>query len=219
VTLMTDRSLFETTHSAATTPAVAPPSTVKQCLMGTLLAGSVFTGTLSAVTPVDALALTSAATSGRTLPAAPTPAVPAVSHSAAEILNRLRRVSGLSWGDIASAVGVSRRAVHLWLNGGRVAGAHMTRLLALQRLVAAYETGDPRQTRTRLLQADASGRSALDNFRLQTQDARRPTRVSSGTVADLLAPDEHAVQHPNRHASRSSSLRGGAIPRRGPATA
>lgn len=130
-----------TTPPGTSSPTVAAPCTAKQFVLGTLLAGNMFTATLTAVTPADALALSAAATTGRTLPAAPTPATPAGPRSVADVLNRLRRVSGLSWGEVASAVGVSRRAIHLWLSGGRVAGAHTARLLEFQRTVAAQPAG------------------------------------------------------------------------------
>jgi len=208
-----------TTPPGTSSPTVAAPCTAKQFVLGTLLAGNMFTATLTAVTPADALALSAAATTGRTLPAAPTPATPAGPRSVADVLNRLRRVSGLSWGEVASAVGVSRRAIHLWLSGGRVAGAHTARLLEFQRTVAAHEAGSAEETRLRLQQPGIGGRNALENFRLQTQAARPTRRPVAGSVADLLSPDEDVVEPAVAPRTRRSTLRGGTIPPRGPRTA
>lgn len=214
MTLIGERPLFGGSERT-TAPAVAPVSVAKNFVVGTMLAGSVFTTTLSAVTPVDPWALTASATTGRTLPAAPTPSVPEVVRPAAEILNRVRRVSGLSWGDVAAAVGVSRRAVHLWLNGGRVASAHMMRLLGLERLVAAYEVGNAGFTRDQLFRPGPAGRTPLDDFRLDHQAARPSRRPVSGSVADLLAADEDTSATPDLRVARRSTLRGGVIPPRG----
>lgn len=212
-------SAMLTTPRGTSAPTVAAPSTAKQFVLGTLLAGSVFTATLTAVTPAEALALTAPATTGRTLPAAPTPATPVGPRSVADVLSRLRHVSGLSWGEIASAVGVSRRAIHHWLSGGRVAGAHMGRLLAFQRTVAAHELGSAEETRLRLQQPGVGGRNALENFRLQTQATRPTRRPVAGSVSDLLSPDEEVVESAVAPPTRRSALRSGTIPPRGPRTA
>ncbi len=209
-------SALFTTPPGTSAPTSAAPSTAKQFALGTLLAGSVFTATLTAVTPAEALALTTTAITGRTLPAAPTPATPAGSRTVADQLNRLRRVSGLSWGEIASAVGVSRRAIHYWLSGGRVAGAHMTRLLAFQGIVAAHQAGGAEETRLLLQQPGTGGRNALENFRLQTKATRPTGRPAAGSVSDLLSPDEEVVELAVAPLNRRSALAGGTIPPRRP---
>lgn len=196
------------------TPAAVVPSTAKNFVVAGLLAGSVIGGTLTAVTPADAAALNLAAARARTLPAGPVRLEPALAQPVAEKLRRLRQVSGLSWGEIAAAVGVSRRAVHHWLSGSRMAGAHLTRVLALEGVVALHQGSDPQETREHLLRPSVAGRSVLDDSRLQLH-TRRPSLRPSGSVSELLGPDEPAAEPAVGTATRPSELAGGGIPPRG----
>jgi transcriptional regulator with XRE-family HTH domain len=181
-----------------------------------LMAGYAATSTLSTVTPANAAALNAITAQPSTLPAllAAQPAPPLDRSVVPGMLQRLRRLSGLSWGEIAQAVGVSRRTIHNWLTGARVAGVHLTRLLELSRVVDIVATGSVQATRTALLQPNANGRSILDDLALAARPVRRP--LSSVSVADLVTPvDERPSVSPPRP-QRRSSLRGGSLPRRRP---
>lgn len=177
------------------------------------MAGCAAASTLPAVTPADAIALTTMVTQASTLPAVPPQPAPPLDPSAVPgMLQQLRRLSGLSWGEIARAVGVSRRTIHNWLSGARVAGVHLTRLLELSRVVSLAATGSAEATRAALLLPDANGRSLVDDLALAARPARRP--LSSVSVGDLVAPvDDTASVSPQRP-QRRSSLRGGSLPRR-----
>lgn len=46
----------------------------------------------------------------------------------AALLAELREVSGITWAELASLVGVSARTLHYWANGGAIAATHRARL-------------------------------------------------------------------------------------------
>jgi transcriptional regulator with XRE-family HTH domain len=178
------------------------------------MAGCAATATLSPVTLADAAASSSVTVQPGTLSAIPaTPPAPALADSAVPgMLQRLRRLSGLSWGEIAQTLGVSRRTIHNWLTGARVAGVHLSRLLQLSRAVDSVATGSAQATRAALLQPNANGRSILDDLALASRPVRRP--LSSVTVGDLVTPAEETASASTQPTQRRSSLRGGSLPRR-----
>ncbi|MDQ3663286.1 MAG: helix-turn-helix transcriptional regulator [Actinomycetota bacterium] len=181
-----------------------------------LMAGCAATGTVTAVTPADAVALSMMVTQRSTLPALPAEptAVPDDAVVPA-VLQRLRQMSGLSWGDLGRALGVSRRTIHNWLGDARVAGVHLRRLLELSRLVDRVSTGSPESTRALLLQPTASGRSIIDDLALTARPTRRRP-LSTISVGDLIAPKEDTESASLQWPQRRSSLRGGSLPTRRP---
>ncbi|MGW5571475.1 hypothetical protein ACWEVD_09770 [Nocardia thailandica] len=81
--------------------------------------------------------------------------------------------SGLTWDQLGKVFGVSRRAVHMWANGGRLNESNAQRLrefsAIVQSLVAAAP-GDgteatPESVRARLLEIGPLGRSIVGEFR------------------------------------------------------
>jgi hypothetical protein len=131
------------------------------------------------------------------------------------LLEWLKGISGLSWGELGRATGVSRRTIHNWLGGARVAEVHLVRLWDVSRVVHALSAGSAEATRAVLLQPVASGRSALDDLELAALPVRRRP-ISHVSVGDLLTPvDESPEMRPER-AMRQSSLRGGALARSRP---
>ncbi len=179
------------------------------------MAGCAATGTLTAISPADAAALTTVATEPSTLPAVPAQQSAPFGDQIAipRLLERLRRTSGLSWGDIARAIGVSRRTIHNWLGGARVAGVHLGRLLELNRVVELLSTGVSERTRTVLLQPGAHGRSIIDELATMARPARR-IPLSTVSVGDQIGPTSDEADVPPTRDLRRSSLRGGVMPRR-----
>jgi transcriptional regulator with XRE-family HTH domain len=180
------------------------------------MAGCAATSTLSTVTPADAIALNAITAQPSTLAAIPVqPAPPLDQRAVPGMLQRLRRLSGLSWGEIAQAVGVSRRTIHNWLTGARVAAVHHARLLELRRVVDIVSTGSAESTRTALMQPSANGRSILDDLALAARPVRtRP--LSSVSVGDLVTPVDETASVSQQLPQRRSSLRGGPLSRRRP---
>jgi DNA-binding XRE family transcriptional regulator len=188
-----------------------PP--VKQFIVIALMAGTAM-GTVAVMTPADAAAMQAAAIESRTLPAMPS-APPATEPSAdvPALLQRMRRVSGLNWGEVATAVGVSRRTIHNWLSGARVAGVHLARLTELEHLINAVAAGSADDTRARLVRTGPHGRSLLDEMALNSRPARRRP-ISMLSAGDLLGPVEEPTTLSHEPPSRPSSLRGGPLSRR-----
>jgi DNA-binding XRE family transcriptional regulator len=180
-----------------------------------VVAGCAATGTLAAVTPADAVALNTIVAQPSTLPAvsAAQPAAMFDQSIVPGLLQRIRRTSGLTWGELGRAIGVSRRTIHNWLGGAHVAGIHLARLLEVSRVFDLFATGSAESTRTRLLRPSANGRSIVDDLALAARPARRRP-LSSLSVGDLVTPvNETASANPPR-SQRRSGLRGGPLPRR-----
>jgi uncharacterized protein (TIGR04255 family) len=75
-------------------------------------------------------------------------------------IGELRRLTGMTWDALARVFGVSRRAVHLWANGGRMKDANSRQLLGLLAQARAERAGNglpplaPRRSRAERLQTD-----------------------------------------------------------------
>lgn len=200
-------------RAGTTTPTVLRGT--RRFITCALLAGYAATGTLTPLSPSDVAALTTIVVQPSTLSAVPAlESAPSLDPSLVpEILQQVRRSSGLSWGEIARAVGVSRRTIHNWLSGARVAGAHLARLLDVSRAVTNVATGSVESTRTALLRPNANGRSVVDDLALAARPARRRP-LSSVSVGDLVTPVDDAAGVSPQRPHRPSSLRGQALPRR-----
>jgi hypothetical protein len=197
-----------------TPPAVAlGPRKFIACV---LMAGCAAAGTLAAVTPADAVALNTMIAQPSTLPVLPAqPTMLFDQMIVPDMLQRLRRLSGLGWADIGRAVGVSRRTIHNWLGGGHVAGVHLTRLFDVSRTIDLVSTGSAESNRALLLQPTANGRSIIDDLALAARPARRRS-ISTVSVGDLVTPIDEAESVRLQGPQRRTSLRGGALPRRRP---
>jgi len=105
-------------------------------------------------------------------------------------VNELREATGLSWQQIADAVGVSRRSVHYWANGGKVSPLHQDRLRDVASLIAAHRGEQPEQVRAALLLVGPDGQSPLS---MLTRSHRRPSTESVTAVDRLLSVDANGA--------------------------
>jgi hypothetical protein len=80
------------------------------------------------------------------------------------LLENIKQNSGLTWGQVADAMGVEVRAVHLWRNGGGISAAHETRLHDFAFLAEGVRLHEPSDVRSELVNAQ-TGQSLLDRFR------------------------------------------------------
>lgn len=184
----------------------------RRFVAGLLVMGCAATGTLSTVSVEDALALRAVYSEPSTLPAAPSLSKEPYDQVVANTLQRLRTASALSWGEIAYAVGVSRRSVHNWLTGSRVARVHLGRLNDLIRTVDRFLGMSADDVRASLLRGKDDGRSLLDDLALVAQPVRR-VPLSTISVGDQLGPVSDEAGRPEVP-PRRSALRGEALPRR-----
>lgn len=81
------------------------------------------------------------------------------------LLDLIKSASGLTWGQIADAMGVDARAIHLWRRGGGISAAREERLQELTALIDSVDAGDPAAVRTELVSIGAGGASVLERLR------------------------------------------------------
>lgn len=74
----------------------------------------------------------------------------------------IRRLSGLTWDELADLFDVSRRSVHHWASGKPVNAEHEQALRGVLKALRHLDRGDPAATRALLLTSDRGGRSLLD---------------------------------------------------------
>lgn len=110
--------------------------------------------------------------------------------SVAERVRTLKERSGLSWKQIAALFGVTRRAVHFWLEGGNITDHHIERLEDLDCTLTALDSGDPVSTRSVILTPDATGVSTYARLVRAVSGPRRVRRVAAEVQGDeeLVAP-------------------------------
>jgi len=87
--------------------------------------------------------------------------VPAASASSAG-LAEVRRLSGLTWEQLARLFGVSRRALHFWASGRPMTAGHEERLQRTLGALRAIDRGTASANRVLLLTVTQSGESAFD---------------------------------------------------------
>lgn len=201
-------------YVGTTSPTMA--LTPRKFIACVLTAGCAVTGTLTAVTPADAIALNTVIAQPSTLSAVVAQPTTTLDYAVVPaLLQRLRRTSGLSWGDIGRAAGVSRRTIHNWLAGAHVASVHLTRLLDVSRIVDLVSIGSAESNRALLLQPTANGRSIIDDLALAARPARHRS-MSAVSVGDLVTPVDDVESARQQGPQRRASLRGGPLPRRRP---
>jgi len=91
--------------------------------------------------------------------------IPPFTSNLAEAVKSLREESGLTWDQLGRLFGVSRRAMHLWANGGRMNAAHAEALSVILRAVRGLPGSGNIDPREALLTPGVEGRSLYDEFR------------------------------------------------------
>src|SRR4051794_6512932 len=84
-------------------------------------------------------------------------------EAAGKKITEARRLSGLTWEELARAMGVTRRTLHLWANGRPIGSANEERLARLLAAVRAVDRRTSRSTRDAIMTpAGVDGRLPLD---------------------------------------------------------
>ena len=133
------------------------------------------------------------------------------------MIRQLQQRSGLTWGELARALGVSRRAVHHWSAGKRPSERHARRVEDLAGLVARHPGTTSDAVRGLLLAPGIDGRSELTRFEEASQP-RRSTALSTLSVADFFEGGELVEAPPVPPPVRSSSVKPRRLPERGEAS-
>ncbi len=78
---------------------------------------------------------------------------------------RLRRLSGLTWDQIARIFEVDRRSVHFWANGKAMSQKREEKLYRVLDVIQKIDTGSASSNRSALLGRHSQGRSPLEMLR------------------------------------------------------
>ncbi len=87
---------------------------------------------------------------------------PAAASPTADVVRQLRDRSGLTWDQLARAVGVDKRSLHNWAGGAPTSAANQERLQRLLALVMFVDRGFVDQNRAALLTPTPDGQLVLD---------------------------------------------------------
>ncbi|MGB5111746.1 MAG: hypothetical protein WBO08_09130 [Mycobacterium sp.] len=105
-----------------------------------------------------------------------------------EEISWIKANSGLTWDQLGKVFGVSRRAVHMWSNGGRLNESNARRLREFSAIVkevqASIQGATPDDVRARLLDVGSDGVSVVDRLRRER---------SSGPTWGMPVGPEHLV--------------------------
>jgi transcriptional regulator with XRE-family HTH domain len=94
----------------------------------------------------------------------------------------IHEATRLSWQQIADALGVSRRSIHYWTNGGNISPPHQARIRALADIVRGRAEQGPAAVRAFLLRPGADGATPLEKF-VSTREA---PATSSPSAVDMM---------------------------------
>lgn len=119
-------------------------------------------------------------------------------------VSELRRISGLTWEQLAGLFGVSRRSVHFWASGKPLNATNHERLMRVLDVVRYADRGVARNTRAALLdvregttafemladQRFREARVALGRGRTRRVPVLTPLSAAAQTARKPLPPDE-----------------------------
>lgn len=112
----------------------------------------------------------------------------------AALVRRLWNTSGLTGEQMARLFGVSRRAVHLWVSGGRMNAANHERLAHLLAVIDALPGHTPAQRRAALLAPDEHGMSPYDRLRSEHASSENDISGTPWRPGDLLSDRQELEQ-------------------------
>jgi transcriptional regulator with XRE-family HTH domain len=112
--------------------------------------------------------------------------------NAAAMLDEIKSLSGLTWEQLANIVGVSRRTIHLWLQGNSLSHANEERLHSILHIVRSLSGSSQLDVRSRML--DKSGGSSVAEL-LKAHDDDAAAALARQRALTHGAPDlfEHAT--------------------------
>lgn len=114
------------------------------------------------------------------------------SQTPSAAMMELRRLSGLTWDQLARLFGITRRSLHFWASGKPLAPAHEERLSRLLATVRRLDRGSAHANRTLLLGVHADGCIPLDLL-VAGQYARVLALLGPGQAPARLHPAALAI--------------------------
>jgi transcriptional regulator with XRE-family HTH domain len=186
---------------AETTNTGTPPSSAWRLVVGTALLNGLVS--MPVTTAADSAFVEP---QGRTAAAFPNQLlVPrfneaAQAPSASNVILEVRRLSGLTWQELADLLGVHRRTLHLWANSRPINAANEHRLQHLLGVMRRLDRGEASRNRSLLLAPRAGGVSIFDLLSEERfGDAVATAGVGQGRQrrpATPLAPDAAQARRP-----------------------
>ena len=110
-----------------------------------------------------------------------------IRQSVSSCLYETRRLSGLTWQELADTFGVARRSVHLWVNGGNITPNNENTVREFLQTIRHIYSGTARATRDFLMTVGADGLSPFDMLK----DGRYEAVRGLVPVAFFHAPRHH----------------------------
>ncbi|MFN8069901.1 MAG: hypothetical protein U0R77_14320 [Mycolicibacterium insubricum] len=155
----------------------ASKTTASLLMSGLIMTGGLFGTTIGSETPFESMIVGGRTIRGELAPllsdtslartAPPTEA--AAPRSDRDEIAWIKEHSGLTWDQLGKVFGVSRRAVHMWANGGRLNETNARRLREFASIIQHLEVETPAATpemiRARLNQVETDGYSILGRLR------------------------------------------------------
>lgn len=92
-----------------------------------------------------------------------------VTVSPVEMLDEIKNISGLTWEQLGRTMGVSRRTIHLWLQGNALSPANEERLHGIIQIVRSLGGRSQLEVRSRML--DRSGGESVTDLLVAGDDA------------------------------------------------
>jgi transcriptional regulator with XRE-family HTH domain len=148
-------------------------------------------------------------TSGVKLPATISPTLPATPsvRLPQQAVNELRKLSGLTWEQLANLFDVSRRSVHFWASGQPLAVAHEEKLNRILDVVQYISLGSASLNRSLLMGLGKDGRSYLELLAAgEYAQVKRLLGVGNAHPKTQLAPLAAAARIPANPADLVDAL-------------
>ena len=95
-------------------------------------------------------------------------------------VNEIRRLSGLTWEQLADVLGVTRRTLHNWSNGLPMSRSHEQRLAQTRSVLRAIDRGSASENRATLLAPTPDGETLLD---LLSREDYKSVLTQAGTIS------------------------------------
>jgi transcriptional regulator with XRE-family HTH domain len=134
------------------------------------------------------------------------PATPPVSLTQ-QAVNELRKLSGLTWEQLANLFDVSRRSVHFWASGQPLAVAHEEKLNRILDAVQYISLGSASLNRSLLMGLGKDGRSYLELLAAgEYAEVKRLLGVGNAHTKPQLAPLAAAARIPANPADLVDAL-------------
>lgn len=117
------------------------------------------------------------------------------------VIAQLRRLTGLTWEQLAYLFDVNRQSVHFWASGGTMTAAHRIHLERVLDTVRFVDHGSITENRAALLETRHDGTTLLDqlavgNYDVVTTALGRGRQRAVVTAVVALSPDAKAARMP-----------------------